>query len=77
MQGLAPLTFYCDVLIFASSAAYSHLQGFPFSTYGEELVILAQNVLLVAHSLAEPHAKLGDFGLIRDVDRAFSAGVTP
>jgi serine/threonine protein kinase len=29
--------------------------------------IKAQNVLLVAHSLAEPHAKLGDFGLIRDV----------
>jgi hypothetical protein len=29
--------------------------------------IKTQNVLLVAHSLTEPHAKLGDFGLIRDV----------
>ena len=37
--------------------------------------IKTQNVLLVAHSLTEPHAKLGDFGLIRDVGRAFSVGV--
>ena len=47
VQGLAPTTFYCDVLICTCAAAYSHLQGFPFSTYGEELLILAQNVLLV------------------------------
>ena len=47
VQGLAPMTFYCDVLICTCAAAYSHLQGFPFSTYGEELLILAQNVLLV------------------------------
>ena len=47
VQGLAALTFYCDVLIFSCSAGYSYLRGFPFSTYGEELVILAQNIFLV------------------------------
>merc|ERR1711871_1390874 len=47
VTGLAPLTFYCDVLIFSISSGYSYLQGQPFSTYGEELVILAQNIVLV------------------------------
>jgi len=47
VEGLATGTFYADVLTFFVGSLYSFKQGYPISTYGEELVILTQNLALV------------------------------
>ena len=47
VAGLSTASFYSDVVTFSVGPVYSFLQGYPLSTYGEEIVILAQNLALV------------------------------
>ncbi|GMF16646.1 unnamed protein product [Phytophthora fragariaefolia] len=47
VTGLTPSAFYMEVVLYLSSTIYNVLRGYPLSTWGENLVILAQNVLLV------------------------------
>ncbi|KAH8060897.1 hypothetical protein JL720_13486 [Aureococcus anophagefferens] len=46
--GLSTLSFELDALVFVASVAYSSKLGYAFSTYGEQVIVLAQNVVLVA-----------------------------
>ncbi|KAG6599658.1 Mannose-P-dolichol utilization defect 1 protein [Phytophthora cinnamomi] len=47
VTGLTPSAFYMEVVLYLSSTIYNLLRGYPLSTWGENLVILAQNVVLV------------------------------
>jgi mannose-P-dolichol utilization defect protein 1 len=47
VTGLTPSAFYMEAVLYLSSTIYNLLRGYPLSTWGENLVILAQNVLLV------------------------------
>ncbi|KAF1336581.1 Mannose-p-dolichol utilization defect 1 protein, partial [Globisporangium splendens] len=47
VTGLTPASFYMEVLLYVSSTVYNVLRGYPVSTWGENLVILVQNVILV------------------------------
>ncbi|RLN57120.1 hypothetical protein BBJ28_00004499 [Nothophytophthora sp. Chile5] len=47
VTGLTPTSFYMEVVLYLSSTIYNMLRGYPVSTWGENLVILAQNVVLV------------------------------
>lgn len=47
VTGLTPSTFYIEVIIFQSNTIYNVLRQYPISTWGENLVILVQNCLLV------------------------------
>ena len=50
--GLSVLSLELDVAVFIASVSYSALQGYAFSTYGEQVFVLAQNVVLVALAYA-------------------------
>ncbi|KAI9917120.1 hypothetical protein PsorP6_012715 [Peronosclerospora sorghi] len=45
--GLTPSAFYMEVVLYLSSTVYNLLRGYPLSTWAENLVILAQNLVLV------------------------------
>uniref|UniRef100_M4C487 Solute carrier family 66 member 3 n=1 Tax=Hyaloperonospora arabidopsidis (strain Emoy2) TaxID=559515 RepID=M4C487_HYAAE len=47
VTGLTPSAFYMEVVLYLSSTIYNLLRGYPISTWGENLVILAQNIVLV------------------------------
>lgn len=47
VTGLTPASFYMEVLLYASSTIYNVRRGYPVSTWGENVVILVQNVILV------------------------------
>ncbi|CAH0481191.1 unnamed protein product [Peronospora belbahrii] len=47
VTGLTPSAFYMEVVLYLSSTIYNLLRGYPLTTWGENLVILAQNILLV------------------------------
>lgn len=47
VTGLTPSAFYMEVVLYLSSTIYNVLRGYPLTTWGENLVILAQNLLLV------------------------------
>ena len=47
VQGIAKSMFYLETVIFLQSASYSMKQGIPFSVYGENLIILAQNLVII------------------------------
>ena len=47
VTGLTPSAFYMEVVLYLSSTIYNLLRGYPLSTWGENLVILAQNIALV------------------------------
>jgi mannose-P-dolichol utilization defect protein 1 len=45
--GLAATSFYVEVVDYLGISIYNYRQDYPFSTYGENVVILAQSILLV------------------------------
>lgn len=45
--GLTPTSFYMEVVLFVSSTAYNVLRGYPISAWGENAVVLVQNIILV------------------------------
>ncbi|KAL4162689.1 hypothetical protein PRNP1_003221 [Phytophthora ramorum] len=47
VTGLTPSAFYMEAVLYLSSTIYNLLRGYPLTTWGENLVILAQNMLLV------------------------------
>ena len=47
VEGLSPTSFYSEVPLVMSNVAYNYLQGNPFSSYGENVFILVQNLVLV------------------------------
>ncbi|CAH0485962.1 unnamed protein product [Peronospora farinosa] len=47
VTGLTPSAFYMEAVLYLSSTIYNLLRGYPLTTWGENLVILAQNILLV------------------------------
>lgn len=47
VEGLAPMSFYSEVPLFAASAIYNYRQGNEITTYGESVIILVQNIILV------------------------------
>jgi mannose-P-dolichol utilization defect 1 len=59
VTGLTPSSFYMEVVLCASSSAYNLLRGYPLSTWGETLVILAQNIILVMLLWAYHVPKIG------------------
>ncbi|EEY65195.1 uncharacterized protein PITG_22638, partial [Phytophthora infestans T30-4] len=46
VTGLTPSAFYMEVVLYLSSTIYNVLRGYPLSTWGENVVILAQNIIL-------------------------------
>lgn len=46
-EGLSPASFELDVLVYTASLGYSVRNHFPFSEFGEQAVVLAQNLLLL------------------------------
>lgn len=57
--GLSRLSMEMDVLVFVASVAYSSRLGYDFSTYGEQVIVLAQNVLLVLLAYVYAEAPVG------------------
>ncbi|CAM9624581.1 unnamed protein product [Heterosigma akashiwo] len=47
VEGLAPMSFYSEVLLFVFSVIYNFQMGFPISSYGESISVLIQNIILV------------------------------
>lgn len=47
VTGLTSSAFYMEVVLYLSSTIYNLLRGYPLTTWGENLVILAQNIVLV------------------------------
>jgi mannose-P-dolichol utilization defect protein 1 len=47
VTGLNPSAFYLEVLTFQAGCAYNLLRGYPIDTWGENAVILIQNMILV------------------------------
>ena len=47
VTGLTPSAFYMEAVLYLSSTIYNLLRGYPLATWGENLVILAQNIFLV------------------------------
>lgn len=45
--GLAPSSFYLETVAFTSTVVYSLAQGHDFNSFGEALVVLVQNIILV------------------------------
>eukprot|EP01041_Mallomonas_annulata_P009570 gene9570-19884_t len=46
-EGLSPMSFYTEVPLTITHVAYNYLQGNPFSSYGDSMMILFQNLILV------------------------------
>ena len=46
IKGLSYLSIYLDVFTFLCSALYSYYKEYPFLTYGENVIILLQNLLI-------------------------------
>eukprot|EP00750_Incisomonas_marina_P013444 INCI17345.1.p1 GENE.INCI17345.1~~INCI17345.1.p1 ORF type:complete len:342 (-),score=60.98 INCI17345.1:180-1088(-) len=46
-RGLEPTALYLDVAAFIGPAVYNFRLGYPFLSYGESIVILVQNVIIV------------------------------
>eukprot|EP00949_MAST-11_sp_MAST-11-sp1_P004557 g4557.t1 len=47
VEGLAPASLYMDVLAFVPVPTYAILRGNAFMTYGEGLIVIVQNMLIV------------------------------
>lgn len=47
VTGLNAMSFYMECAAFLPSIVYNFLKGYPISTYGENVIILFQNYLLV------------------------------
>ncbi len=47
VEGVSPTMLYLDVCAFLPGPIYNILHGYPFFTYGEQVIILIQNVVLV------------------------------
>ncbi len=47
VEGIAKSLFYLETLTLLHASTYSIRYGIPFSVYGESLIILAQNLLIV------------------------------
>mmetsp|Transcript_2946 Transcript_2946/g.3085 ORF Transcript_2946/g.3085 Transcript_2946/m.3085 type:complete len:236 (+) Transcript_2946:104-811(+) len=47
VEGLNPMSFYTEVPLVITNVVYNYLQGNPFSSYGENVFILVQNLILV------------------------------
>nr|CCA24511.1 mannosePdolichol utilization defect 1 protein putati [Albugo laibachii Nc14] len=47
VTGLTPASFYLEVILYLSGTIYNILREYPISTWGENLVILVQNLILV------------------------------
>lgn len=47
VEGLSPASFYMEVLAFTFTIVYNYILKYPFSSYGEAVVINVQNILLV------------------------------
>ena len=47
VEGLSPISFYTEVPLVITNVVYNVLQGNPFSSYGENVFILVQNLILV------------------------------
>ena len=47
VEGISKSLFYLEIITLLHSSTYSIRQQIPFSIYGESLIILAQNVLIV------------------------------
>lgn len=73
VKGLAPESFYTEVPLTTITVLYNIRQGYSFSTYGESVMILIQNLILVLllwqyskpnPSLTKKVSVLGVFGAI-------------
>lgn len=47
VEGVSLFSCYLDVIVYQNSIIYNTMEGYPLSTYGEGIVIYAQNVLIV------------------------------
>jgi mannose-P-dolichol utilization defect protein 1 len=47
VEGLSPMAIYHELPLYSSGVIYHWLQDFPLSTYGESLVVLLQNVIII------------------------------
>jgi hypothetical protein len=64
--GLSPQSFYSEVSITISTVLYNYRQGYPFLSYGETVMVLIQNVILVLllWKFMKPVPSAGHIGLV-------------
>ncbi|KAJ0408431.1 hypothetical protein ATCC90586_008369 [Pythium insidiosum] len=77
VTGLTPASFYLEVLLYASGSIYNLLKGYPISTWGENIVILVQNLILVLllWAYATPRIPISTRLVLVVVLAALSAGM--
>ena len=47
VQGISSMMFYLETICFMQTAGQAIAQGIPFSVYGEALIIMVQNILII------------------------------
>lgn len=47
VEGLSPMAVYHELPLYSSGVIYHYLQRFPLSTYGEMVVVMVQNIVIV------------------------------
>ena len=47
VEGLAPISTYIETMIFMQTAGQAITQGIPFTVYGESLIIMVQNFIII------------------------------
>ena len=46
-SGVSPTMLYLDVLSFTLPLTYNVMMGHPFFTFGEQLIVLSENIVLI------------------------------
>jgi len=65
--GLSPATFYLEVVVYVCAGMYNFLLQNPISTYGEMIIILVQDIILVLllwHYASKPPTVLARIGYV-------------
>jgi len=47
VEGLSPMAVYHELPLYSSGVIYHYLQEFPISTFGEMVVVMVQNIMIV------------------------------
>ena len=47
-KGISTQSYYFETLVFVNTLAYSRHLDLPISVYGETIIIIAQNIFIIA-----------------------------
>jgi mannose-P-dolichol utilization defect protein 1 len=72
-EGVSVLSYFLETAAFVITLAYNFRQGFPFSTYGETLFIVVQNVIILLLVLSFKKKFLTGLGVVLGLVGAYQA----